>query len=142
MNAKVKRLLLIALVPVFAAIGVMVWISRERERPRGPALPAFDSAQLSRHDITPREIVEQKLPAADLGRLRSELEAAVFDREPMKWVYLGQLELLVGGAKVLAIDLFRGAGDFLPVRIGKQYYRLRSPGVLGELLKSKDLPPD
>lgn len=142
MQVPAKRLLWIGLAAL-AAVAVLVFLAMDKQRnPPAPRLPAFDSALLFRSDIAPGEFVKQELPPADLGRLRSELEAAVFDPEPMKWVYLGQLELLQDGAKVLEVALFRGSGDFLPVRIGKQYYRLRSPGVLGELLKSKDLRPD
>ncbi|MCW1915379.1 hypothetical protein OJ996_17475 [Luteolibacter sp. GHJ8] len=142
MKAPGKRILGIGLA-VLVAFFVLVFLAVVlwRHQP-APHLPAFDSASLFRHDIALEGLVKQELPSADLGRLRSELEAADFDREPMKWVFVGQLELRQDGVKVLNITLFRGSGDFLPVQIGGHYYRLQSPGMLGELLKTKDLRSD
>ncbi|QJE98419.1 hypothetical protein [Luteolibacter luteus] len=88
---------------------------------RGPSkLPAYDSAEFVSANLNaPLKLQWEGDPAAAIVGL---FEGANRDLNPSKWVFEGQLTLVLGGKSVGKIEVFSNSQGAGPFKIGDNYY--------------------
>ncbi len=113
---KKRKTVLIVISAVVVALGVSAIIFR----PSPPSIPQFDRARFT--GLLPEGIQILEISESDLAQISPILKSTQRDLFPMKWAYLGTLELGKNGTTVSTIEIFTNPGGPGPLQISKEYY--------------------